>query len=113
MFDSSDTQHREGADRKAFGLGLLVGAMVGASAALLLAPASGEQTRRKIKRGARRLYVQSGELAGDLWEDADDRTRRLRKQAARKLKGGMKRGSKYAQGAVELVETGRRRLGWR
>lgn len=113
MFDSSETQHRDRTDQKAFGLGLLVGAMVGAGAALLLAPASGEQTRRSIKRGARRLYVQSGELAGDLWEDADDRTRRLRKQAARKLRGGIKRGSRYAQDAAELVETGRRRLGWR
>ena len=115
MYDESpdETQRDENSDRKAFGLGLLVGAMVGASAALLLAPDSGERTRHKIRRGAERLYTRSGHAVGDLWEDADRSTRGLRKSASRKLKGGVKRGSRYAHDAREMVETGRRRLGWR
>jgi len=113
MFDSTDTAHTESADRKAFGLGLLLGAVVGASAALLLAPASGEQTRRKIRRGATRLYDQSGALAVDLWDDANRSTRQLRKMASKELKRGVRRSNGYAQEAAELVEMGRRRLGWR
>lgn len=116
MYDESsetETQRDDNADRKAFGLGLLVGAMVGASAALLLAPASGARTRRKIRRGAQQLVSRGGHVVGDLWEDADRSTRGLRKSASRKLRGGVKRGSRYAQDARELVETGRRRLSWR
>ena len=114
MYDeSSETQHEDHADRKAFGFGLLVGAMIGASAALLLAPESGERTRKKIRRGAQRLYSRGGLAVGDLWEEADRSTRGLRKSASRKLKGGVKRGSRYADDARELMETGRRRLSWR
>lgn len=113
MFESSDKQHDDGTDARAFGLGLIVGAMVGASAALLLAPASGEQTRRRLRKGAQRLYTQSGELVGDLWDDADRSTRSLRKSASKGLKRGMKRSRRYVDDAADLVESGRRRFSWR
>ena len=111
--ESSEQQREDNADRKAFGFGLLVGAMVGASAALLLAPASGARTRRKIRRGAQRLAQPVRHVVGDLWEDADRSTRGLRKSASRKLRGGVKRSSRYASDARDLVEAGRRRLSWR
>jgi gas vesicle protein len=114
MYESTDAGRDDNADRKAFGLGLLVGAVVGASAALLLAPDSGEETRRKIRREARRLYLRSGNAVGGLWEEADRSTRGLRKSASKKLRGSMKRGRRYAADAADFVESGRRRLSsWR
>lgn len=113
MYESSDTERDEGAERKAFGLGIMLGALVGASAALLLAPASGEDTRRNLRRGARRMYAQGGGMISDAWEGADRYSRPLRKSASRKLGKGMKRSRRYLEDAAELVETGRRRFGWR
>ena len=43
--------------------GFMFGALVGAAAALLLAPASGEDTRRKLGETTRRLREQGGEIA--------------------------------------------------
>ncbi len=40
---------------RTFAAGLLIGALVGAGIALLVAPSSGEETRRMIARRARRL----------------------------------------------------------
>ncbi|MEO7521867.1 MAG: YtxH domain-containing protein [Gemmatimonas sp.] len=112
MYESSDARE-ESADRKAFGLGLLIGAAVGAGAALLLAPDSGEEMRRRIRREARKLYLRSGQSVGGMWNEADRSTRGLRKSASKKMRSGMKRGRSYADDAAELVELGRRRLGWR
>ena len=47
------------------GAGLLIGAVVGAGAALLLAPGSGQETRTAIMRKAR--FAQH--RAGDAWDD--------------------------------------------
>ena len=108
MFDNDDSS-----DSRAFGVGLILGALVGAGAALLLAPDSGQQTRKRLRKGAERFYSQTGDLVGDLWEDADQSTRHLRKSASRQLKRGMKRGRKYASDAADMVESSGKRLRWR
>jgi len=64
-------------DGRALGIGLLLGAALGAGAALLLAPASGEDTRRQLRRGARRLYARGRDAVADWREDADRSARRL------------------------------------
>ena len=112
MHDSSDEQQEQeqGMDPRTFGLGLIVGAVVGASAALLLAPASGAKTRRKLRRGAMRLYSSSGELIGDVWEGAGQSSRRIGKTAGRSLRQVSRRGREYAEEAAELVGRGRRRF---
>ena len=54
----------------------LLGAALGAGAALLLAPASGEETRRRISRGARRLKDSAADALDELrdeWDDIRDR----------------------------------------
>ncbi|HEX9895942.1 MAG TPA: YtxH domain-containing protein [Gemmatimonadales bacterium] len=54
----------------------ILGAAVGAGVALLLAPASGEDTRRRISRGARRIKdtaVDALEELRDDWDDIKDR----------------------------------------
>ena len=63
-----DRMDREGGNGglRTFGAGLLIGALVGAGIALLVAPSSGEETRRLISRRARRLAAD----ARDRYDDA-------------------------------------------
>ena len=65
------------------GAGLVIGALVGAGAALLFAPQSGEETRLAIGRRARH----AGYRARDAWDDLADEvvgaTRRGRRRARR------------------------------
>ncbi len=54
-----------------FGLGLLVGVVVGAAVALLFAPTPGRETRRRL----RRQMVAVRDRVGDQLEHLDDRVR--------------------------------------
>ena len=54
-------------ERSSGGVGsFLLGAAIGAAAALLLAPQSGAATRRDIRRGARRASRAATDIAGDI-----------------------------------------------
>jgi gas vesicle protein len=64
-----------------FGVGLLIGALVGAGAALLMAPATGDETRRLLRRNAKRMYARSGDALAESWEVAERRAKRLAKRA--------------------------------
>lgn len=76
---------RDGSARaQGFGVGLLIGALVGAGAALLLAPASGGETRRVLRSGAKRVYARGGDMLVDTWDDAERRARRLAKRGMRR-----------------------------
>jgi gas vesicle protein len=67
-----------------FMAGLLLGAAIGATAALLSAPQSGRRTRKKIGRAA----VDIRKSTGDKWEDvAED----VRTRVDEVLKGARKR----------------------
>lgn len=68
----------EGGDGKArtFAAGLMLGALVGAGLALLLAPQAGAETRRSLARRARQLTSD----ARDRYEEARERVRRARVQ---------------------------------
>jgi gas vesicle protein len=65
-----------------FSAGVAVGALLGAAAALLLAPHSGAATRRAIGRRARFLR----EDARDAWDDLGDGLRDARREAQRAIK---------------------------
>jgi gas vesicle protein len=72
---------------------LVVGAILGAAVALLLAPESGEKTRRKLMKQAergRKTILESG-------QEIFDRGREL-----------YERGREIAEGAAEMFERGRR-----
>jgi gas vesicle protein len=67
----------------------LLGALLGAGAALLMAPASGEETRRRLSRQARRVRARTEDLmdefgervrtgAGRVREEVEDRVEDLR-----------------------------------
>ena len=64
---------------------LLIGALVGAGAALLLAPASGDATRKRLRREARRAYLRGSNVL----EDAVDTSERAARRMAER---GMRRG---------------------
>lgn len=94
MVDYSDEDTHYAA--KTFGVGLLIGAVVGATAALLLAPASGAHTRKKLRREAKRLYRKSEGALSDLAEDASESAHRLARR-------GFKRSQRLAELARERV----------
>jgi gas vesicle protein len=64
---------------KTFAAGLLIGALVGAGIALLVAPSSGEDTRRMIARRARRLAADARER----YDEARQQLRRARERRHR------------------------------
>ena len=64
---------------RTFVAGLLIGALVGAGIALLVAPSSGEETRRMIARRARRLAAD----ARDRYDEARHELRQARERRRR------------------------------
>lgn len=65
--------------RRDTGLGmLLLGLAIGAGAALLLAPASGRETRERLQRGARRAGKRVRDFADDMGDEVTDRVSRVR-----------------------------------
>jgi gas vesicle protein len=70
------------------GAALVMGVALGAGAALLLAPQSGEETREMLGDSARRLGDRVADRLDDIRGDLHRTTRRSR----RKLRRGMTRG---------------------
>lgn len=68
--------HDEHGSARTFTAGLLIGALIGAGVALLFAPHSGEETRRLIRRKAKRLAAD----ARDRYDDVKDRVRAARRR---------------------------------
>ena len=68
------------------GAGLLVGALVGASAALLLAPQSGRETRTLIRRRARSARHRASDAWADLADELAAVARRGRMRARRAMR---------------------------
>jgi gas vesicle protein len=58
----------------------LIGASLGAAAALLLAPESGERTRRRIRRAAEDAQDYLEEVGGRLGDKADQALRTIEKK---------------------------------
>jgi gas vesicle protein len=65
---------------RTFAAGLLIGALIGAGVALLVAPQSGAETRRTLARRARRL-------AADARERYDDSKHQLRRFKEHRRRG--------------------------
>jgi len=88
MSDESEPLEEPAPDRESSGsgwrgrgflTGLLVGAAVGAAVALLLAPASGEETRRVLRR---RAHALRRDAAGGWVSVREETRRRLREKKA-------------------------------
>lgn len=72
MFSDSD----HGSTRP-FAAGLILGALIGAGVALLFAPQSGEETRRLLRRRARKV----ADAAEERFDDIKDRVKAARRRA--------------------------------
>jgi hypothetical protein len=70
-----------------FGAGALLGATLGAGAALLFAPHSGEETRHRLARGGRRF----GERTAEAWDDLRDELQYAARRSRRKLGRAIRR----------------------
>ena len=69
--------HDDDGNGKPFAAGLLIGALLGAGVALLFAPQSGADTRRMIRKRAKKLAAG----AEDRFDDVKDRIRQARRKA--------------------------------
>jgi gas vesicle protein len=84
----------------------LLGAAIGAAAALLLAPASGERTRRRLVRKGEEVadyLIDTGKELVEKCEDLYERSGELAEDAARELSGKYR--TLHAQSKQLLEET--------
>lgn len=80
-----DDEEASGGSGVGFLVGFVLGALVGAGTALLLAPARGDVTRRRLRRQVRQLRDDASERVGDLRDDAEREFRRARRRIKRHL----------------------------
>lgn len=87
--DADDVQEidveRDSSGVAMFSAGLMLGVAVGAGLALLLAPQSGDETRRLITRRAKRLGEHVSESVEDLRDDIRRSARRGEKRLRERL----------------------------
>lgn len=81
-----------------FFIGLLVGALSGAIAALLLAPQSGEETRTMIKDKSIELRDKAQETADQAKAKTDELIRQLKEQGQSAMEAARGNGTKQPEG---------------
>jgi gas vesicle protein len=86
---------------------LLLGLAIGAGAAMLFAPASGEETRARLQREARRAGRRVREMADDLGTDVADRVERTRTRLDRGVRSAREAVDSRLHAVGEAVEAGR------
>lgn len=113
MWDSMGRRSRsdDGEGARMLGFGLLVGAVVGATAALLMAPARGTETRRLLRRSARKLAKQGSGIIEDTWSDAERAARSGLKKARKQAAMARSAARDVARDVRDVADSGRRRLG--
>ncbi|MFQ5702615.1 MAG: YtxH domain-containing protein [Gemmatimonadales bacterium] len=85
--DVEEIDELEGyAGARGFAAGLILGLLVGAGVALLVAPERGETVRRRLSRGFRHLQADARSQLDDLRDDARREYRRKKRELKRRLK---------------------------
>jgi gas vesicle protein len=98
-------QNERAGDRAAF---FLLGAAIGATAALLLAPASGARTRRRLVRKGEEVadyLIDAGKDLIEQCEDLYERSGELVEDASHELSGKYRALHKHTKQLVDEVET--------
>jgi len=78
--ESSDESRPGRSGTLSFIAGLVLGALVGAGAALLMAPEPGSVTRRRLKKLVRRVRSDARDRLGDWRDDVKTELKRRRRQ---------------------------------
>lgn len=106
--EEMDYEEYEGGRASLFATGIAIGLAVGTGIALLMAPQSGELTRRKLRSRAQDV--------SDRWEDLRDELDWLARRSKRRVTRGIKRGRWNATRswwrAEDVVARGRRKVGY-
>jgi gas vesicle protein len=100
---------KRGGDRAAF---FLLGAAIGAAAGVLLAPASGERTRRRLVRKGEEVadyLIDAGKELIEKCEDLYERSGELVEDATQELSGKYRALNDYTQELLAGAETVLRR----
>lgn len=84
------------------------GALLGAAAALLLAPKSGAETQQELKERARRLRERAEEKAGELQETFQDAFSQGRRQVEDGYETAKRTVSEGRQRARQAIDAGRK-----
>ena len=96
-------------EERAPGLAWFVaGAVIGAGVALLFAPQSGAETRRQLKRKARRFrqMAEDGlDELGDRWEEGKERMRETIREGAHRVRERVQDARERAEETVEGVRS--------
>jgi gas vesicle protein len=85
-------------------IGVVVGGLIGAAVALLYAPQSGRETRKDIKRTARRVKNSTVDLIEDTIDDVNDLVNDLRKKGADILEQGADLSGKAKQDIIAILD---------
>lgn len=88
-------------------MAFLLGAVAGASVALLLAPDKGSETRRKLRTGVTTLYKKGEDWAGDTRQATVERARQAVEMAKGKLHEVEEAARSHASALKEAVAEGR------
>lgn len=95
-------------ERSGSGVGaFLLGALLGAGVALLMAPRSGEETRRLLKERARRLRDRVETAAEELQERVEDRYERAKQRLEEGFESARRTLERKRDDVHEAVEAGR------
>lgn len=85
----------------------LLGAAIGAGIALLLAPQSGEETRRDISRRAREVSDKAKDAAGDLGDTVVDRYSKAKRSVGGTIDSARQAIDMKKRQATEAIRAGR------
>jgi gas vesicle protein len=101
---SDNDEPRVIVEKRSAGIGmLLIGLVVGAGVALLLAPQSGMETRRRLARGARRVRRVAEDAAGDVSERVGEKFDEARERVSERV-------SEHVEAAREVLASKRSKV---
>jgi gas vesicle protein len=89
---------------------LVAGGIIGAGAALLLAPQSGEKTRRDLARYARKVKRQAGDVAGEFADSVSDMVETVADKGAELAERGKELAQDARREIMKSLEDGQERL---